>query len=179
MRKVLVIGSGGAGKSTFARRLSGILGIEGIHLDKAYWQSGWVEPPKDVWRRKAEELASGDAWIMDGNYSGTLDVRIAACDAVIFLDLPRTLCIRRALKRFAMYRGTHRPDMAEGCREKIDLSFQLWIWNYPSRTRAKLLRLIEGHAQSKRIVHLRSRDAVERFLSEETERKRHGGFKAV
>ncbi len=179
MRRILVIGSGGAGKSTFSRRLSDILDIEVIHLDKEHWKAGWVEPPKDVWRSKVEELVGGDTWIMDGNFSGTLNVRIAACDTVVFLDLPRALCLWRVLKRVAKYRGTHRPDMAEGCHEKLDLTFLLWIWNYSSRTRPKVLGLIEEHSRSKLIVRLRSREAVKEFLSEVAARKQTGGVHAV
>jgi adenylate kinase family enzyme len=179
MRRVLVVGSSGAGKTTFSRRLSEILDIKLIYLDKEHWRSGWVEPPKQVWRRKVEELVGGDEWIMDGNYSGTLDVRIEACDTVIFLDLPRTLCVWRILKRVATYRGTNRPDLPEGCHEKLDLSFLLWVWNYPSRTRPKVLGLIKEHSQTKRFVHLRSRRAVERFLSEEATRMRKEGVRTV
>src|SRR5947209_9630130 len=127
MRRVLVIGSGGAGKSTFARRLGKLLDLQVIHLDVNYWKPGWVETPKDEWRRKVEELAKGDAWIIDGNYSGTLDMRLAACDTVVFLDLPRTVCIRRVLKRVLTYRDGTRPDMAEGCTEKFDFEFLRWI----------------------------------------------------
>ena len=165
MRRVIVIGSGGAGKSTFARRLGSLLGINVIHLDVEHWGPGWVEPPKDEWRRKVEELVAGEAWIIDGNYSGTLDVRLAACDTVIFLDLPRAVCLWRVLKRALMYKGSRRPDMAEGCREKFDLSFLIWIWNYPSRTRPKVVELLKQHSQDKRVVRLRSRAEVEKFLA--------------
>ena len=72
MKRVLVIGSGGAGKSTFATRLGARLGLPVIHLDRVYWQPGWVETPKDEWLRKVEEMCAADAWVMDGNYSGTL-----------------------------------------------------------------------------------------------------------
>jgi adenylate kinase family enzyme len=75
MRKVLVIGPGGVGKSTLATRLGELLNIEVLHLDKFYWQPGWVELPKPVWLKTVEELLRRDAWIMDGNYSGTLDIR--------------------------------------------------------------------------------------------------------
>lgn len=85
MRKVLVIGSGGAGKTTFAKRLSKILNIEVIHLDALYWNPGWVETPELEWRKIVEGLIVRDSWIMDGNYSGTLDLRIKACDTVIIL----------------------------------------------------------------------------------------------
>ncbi|MGI9165227.1 MAG: AAA family ATPase, partial [Pyrinomonadaceae bacterium] len=70
MRRILVIGSGGAGKSTFALRLSAILNMEVIHLDSLYWTSGWVEMPKDRWRAVVEELLQRDSWIIDGNYGG-------------------------------------------------------------------------------------------------------------
>ena len=119
-----------------------------------------------VWRRRVGELAGGEAWIIDGNYSGTLDVRLAACDTVIFLDLPRAVCLWRVLKRALMYKGSRRPDMAEGCREKFDLSFLIWIWNYPSRTRPKVVELLKQHSQDKKVVRLRSRAEVEKFLAE-------------
>jgi len=160
----MVIGSGGAGKSTFARRLGSLLGINVIHLDVEHWGPGWVETPKDEWRRRVGELAGGEAWIIDGNYSGTLDVRLAACDTVVFLDLPRAVCLWRVLKRALTYRGGSRPDMAEGCREKLNLSFLIWIWNYPSRTRPKVVELLKQHSQDKTVVRLRSRAEVEEFL---------------
>lgn len=164
MKRVLVIGPGGAGKSTFARRLGVRLGLRVIHLDRAYWRSGWVEPPKDEWRRRVEELCGGDSWIMDGNYSGTLGVRLAACDTVVFMDLPRSLCLWRVLKRAVMYRRSPRPDMAEGCREKLDFKFLYWVWTYPKARRPKVLSLLERHAGEKRIIRLRSSAEVEEFL---------------
>lgn len=166
MKRVLVIGSGGAGKSTFAPRLGERLGLPVIHLDKAFWHLGWVETPKDEWKQKVVELCGGDSWVMDGNYSGTLEVRLEACDTVIFLDLPRVLCTWRVLKRVVMYRNTSRPDMAEGCRERIDLKFLYWVWSYPDRRRPKILARLDELAVSKKIYRLSSSVEVERFLAE-------------
>jgi adenylate kinase family enzyme len=165
MRKVLVIGLGGAGKSTLANQLGKLLNIEVLHLDKFYWHSGWIEMPKSKWQQTVEELLRRDAWIMDGNYSGTLDIRFEACDTVIFLDMPRTLCLWRVLKRAIMYRNKSRPDMAEGCPERLTLEFILWIWNYSSMSRPKIVRMLESNAKEKRIVWLRSKSDVERFLA--------------
>ena len=165
MRKILIIGPGGAGKSTLAHQLGELLGIEVLHLDKLYWQPGWIEMPKPEWLRTVEELLSRDAWIMDGNYSGTLDIRYEACDTVIFMDMPRTLCIWRVLKRALMYRNKSRPDMAEGCPEKLSLEFILWIWNYPKRTKPKIVRMLESNLQAKKIVWLRSESDVKSFLA--------------
>jgi adenylate kinase family enzyme len=165
MRKVLVIGSGGAGKSTFARRLREQLNLELIHLDMLYWRPGWVETPKPEWQQTVAELIKRDEWIMDGNYSGTLDVRFTACDTVIFLDLPRRVCLWRILKRFVLYRNQRRPDMAAGCHEQLSLEFILWVWRYGQRSRPKVLALLAEHAHGKRVIRLRSTAEVERFLN--------------
>lgn len=166
MRRVLIIGSGGAGKSTLANRLGALLKIEVLHLDKLYWQAGWVEPSKAEWLKRVEELIRRDSWIMDGNYGGTLDVRLSACDTVIFLDLPRTLCLWRIVKRAIVYRNSSRPDMAAGCNERLTLEFALWVWNYSKRTKPKVLRMLESKQDTKRVLRLLSQAEVERFLAE-------------
>lgn len=165
MKRVLVIGSGGAGKSTFARRLGGRLGLEVIHLDVHYWKPGWVAPPEEEWRATVEELLRRDGWVMDGNYSGTLGARLAACDTVVFLDLPRAVCLWRVLKRLARYYHRWRPDMAEGCRESFDLEFIRWVWGYPRSSRPKVVRLLAEHGREKRVVRLRSSREAEEFLA--------------
>jgi adenylate kinase family enzyme len=165
MRRVLVIGAGGAGKSTFARRLAERAGLPLIHLDRHFWRPGWVETPKDEWRRKVEELCAGESWVIDGNYSGTLEVRLAACDTIIFLDLPRAVCVWRVLKRVLSYREGSRPDMAEGCHERLDLQFLVWVWTYPKRRRARILARLDDVAGEKQVIRLRSNDEVERFLA--------------
>ena len=166
MKRVLVIGSGGAGKSTFARRLGRRLGLPVIHLDAHFWRPGWVETPKPEWRRTVEALCAREAWVMDGNFSSTLDVRLAACDTVVLLDPPRAVCVWRALKRWVMYRNKPRPDMAEGCGEKFDPKFLHWVWTYPSRSRPTVLARINEFAADKRVVTLRSDAEVEKFLAE-------------
>jgi adenylate kinase family enzyme len=164
MKKILVIGSGGAGKSTFSVRLGKLLNIEVIHLDVLYWCPGWVETPKPEWREKVGELVKRETWIIDGNYSGTFDIRFAACDTVIFLDVARPVCLWRVLKRLLLYRTKGRPDMAAGCRERFDLKFMMWIVSYPRRTRPKVLQRLAESAQSKQIIHLRTQLEVEGFL---------------
>jgi adenylate kinase family enzyme len=164
MRKVLVIGSGGSGKSTFAGHLGQLLKIDVIHLDSFYWQPGWVETPKAEWLKTVEALTQRDSWVMDGNYSGTLELRVRACDTVIFLDLPRSLCLWRVSKRLFLYWNKRRPDMAEGCREKLNLEFLRWILAYPKRTRPKVLEMLRQNSQGRKIIRLRSQAEVEKFL---------------
>jgi adenylate kinase family enzyme len=165
MRKILVIGSGGAGKTTFAKRLSDIIKIEVIHLDRLYWHAGWIETPKAEWKKTVEGLIKLDSWIMDGNYSGTLNIRIEACDTVIFLDLPSRICLWRVIRRAIQYRNRSRPDMAEGCQERLSLEFLFWVWNYQKRTRPKIVELIQNNADGRRIIRLSSNEDMERFLA--------------
>jgi adenylate kinase family enzyme len=165
MRKILVIGSGGSGKSTVATRLGALLDLEVSHLDKLFWRPGWVKPATEDWVQTVTDLIERDSWILDGNYSGTLELRFQKCDTVVFLDLSRWLCLWRIVKRVLRYRKDHRPDMAEGCPEKLDLEFVLWVWNYPRQTRPKVVKLLREGCAGKEIVWLRSRREVEKFLA--------------
>lgn len=164
MKKILVIGSSGAGKSTFSRRLGRITGIEVIHLDVLHWKPNWTEPGKEEWEETVREALKAERWIMDGNFGGTMEMRIRACDTVIFLDLPRALCVYRVLKRFVLYRRKTRPDMAAGCREKFDWKFIKWVWNFPRDTKPKIEKLLEKYRATKSVIHLNSRSDVENFF---------------
>jgi adenylate kinase family enzyme len=162
MRRILVIGPGGSGKSTFAKQLGEMLGLKVIHLDSIYWKPGWVEPAKEEWAATVDKILSGEAWIIDGNYSGTFERRLAACDAVIFLDLPPLTCVWRVIGRVRRYRNSTRPDMAPGCPERFSLKFLLWIWNYRRRTRPRILRVL--NASRVKLIRLRSSEEVDQIL---------------
>lgn len=165
MRKILVIGSSGAGKSTLARKLGTKTGIKIIHLDKIYWKPNWTEPSKDEWRETLEHvMREEDSWIMDGNFSGTFDIRLSAADMVIFLDMPPLICVWRVLKRVVFSYNRTRADMAEGCPEKFDLEFLKWIWNFEKRSKAKMEKLLAQYENEKAIVRLKSKKEVANFL---------------
>jgi adenylate kinase family enzyme len=166
MRRILLIGPGGAGKSTLARAIAEHLDLPLIHLDTLYWRPGWVKTPDAEWRRTVENLLRSDAWVMDGNYGGTLDLRLAACDTVIFMDMPPHVCLWRVLKRRLEHRGAARPEMTPGCPERIDSGFLMWIAFYRLRRRAAVLdRLRRAMREGKRTFVLDSRAAVEDFLA--------------
>jgi adenylate kinase family enzyme len=102
---------------------------------------------------------------MDGNYGGTIDIRLTACDTIIFLDMPRTLCLRRVTKRFFKYRGKARPDMTQGCEESLTREFLLWVWNYPKDRRPRILTRLETIKATKNVIVLKSPRAVQKFLA--------------
>ena len=106
---------------------------------------------------------------MDGNYSGTFDLRFKACDAVVFLDMPRLVCLWRVLKRSMIYRNRSRPDMGAGCHEKLDrefIKFIMWVWNYPQRTRPKIIDWMRENSGSKKVFRLRSPAEAESYLAD-------------
>ncbi|WP_235869406.1 P-loop NTPase family protein [Veronia nyctiphanis] len=121
MKRIAIIGSGGSGKSTFSVELGKALNLPVHHLDRLYWKPNWVKPKKDDWIALQKSLCNEECWIIDGNYHSTPDIRLAACDTVIFLDVNRYTCIYRAVKRSLLSR--ERKDMAEGCDEKLDFEF--------------------------------------------------------
>lgn len=171
MKRIVVIGSGGAGKSTFSRQLGEILAIPVIHLDSLFWRPGWERTPEDEWAAKITELVEGDTWIMDGNFGGTREIRMRAADTIIFLDLPRSLCLFRILKRTFYYRGRTRPDMAEGCTESLSLEFLQWVWGYPKNGRVRVVNDL-AEMQQKNVIILRSAGAVKEFLDEQRRQNR-------
>jgi adenylate kinase family enzyme len=164
MQRVLVLGCGGAGKSTFARALAARTDLPLIHLDSLYWRPGWVETPPTEWKASIASIIAGDHWILDGNYGGTMDMRVTACDTVIFLDLPRALCLRRVITRYLRFRGRSRPDMTPGCPERLSYEFLRWIWTYRRKRRPGILARLSALRADQRPVILHSPAEVTAFL---------------
>ena len=139
-----------------------ILGLPLIHLDRHYWHPGWVKTTNDEWDRVTTELAQGDLWVMDGNYSGTINNRLPRADAAVLLDVPPWRCVPRVLKR---YFSGERPDLPEGCTDKVMNSEFLWyIVSYRWRSRPRVLARVANHPHVS-LTTLRSDREVERFVS--------------
>jgi adenylate kinase family enzyme len=165
MRRVLVIGSGGAGKSTFARELGARTGLPVVHLDRLYWKKCWVETSKPEWEDVVRRTIACDEWVLDGNYGGTLDLRLAAADTCVFLDLPRWTCLRRALWRNVVFRGRSRPDMTDGCPERVTWEFVRWILTYRRLRRPGIMeKLAAFETRGGRVVVLSSPRAARDWL---------------
>ena len=164
-RRILVLGSGGSGKSTLARQLGDRLELPVIHLDIHYWSHGWKATPEAEWQERVQQLVRGERWVMDGNFSGSLALRLARCDAAVFLDLSRWVCVRSILARWLRYRFAARPDLPAGCPEKIDLDFLGWVWNFPERSRPKVLAELERAGRGVQVMHLTRRAQTRELLN--------------
>lgn len=165
MERIMIIGCGGAGKSTLARQLGDKLGLPVVHLDKLFWKPGWVESTKEEIDEKILREVEKPQWIMDGNYNRTMPERIARCDTVIYLDFSRISCLLGVVKRVLTTYGKVRPDMGEGCPERIDFEFLKWVWDYNKDKRESNYRILNEALHAETIV-LKSRRAVRKFLAQ-------------
>jgi adenylate kinase family enzyme len=164
--RILILGPSGSGKSTVCKRIGRILGIPVVHLDRHYWNPGWVDTPKDEWIDKVRKLIAAETWVMDGNYSSTLKMRAKAADTLIFLEMTRRLSYFRVISRYLKNRGKTRSDVTEGCPEKIDMDFVRWIWNYPNVSKPRILRFLEKLSKRKNVYILNNQNEIEAFLKE-------------
>jgi adenylate kinase family enzyme len=164
VKRVAVIGSGGAGKSIFSRELGRRTGLPVIHLDRLFWKPGWVETPDDEWAAIQRDLVKDDRWIMDGNYGGTMGIRLAAADTIVYLDLPRLLCIWNVVRRRFSSARRGRPDMADGLQDKLELSFLRWIWNFPKNRRPVILASLATVPPTTQVHRFTNRRQAQEFL---------------
>ncbi|MFC4559796.1 topology modulation protein [Virgibacillus kekensis] len=166
MNRIMVIGiSAGVGKSTFARKLGESLEIPVYHLDVLHWEPGWTEAPKELFAARQREIVKKEQWIVEGNYSSTFSIRAEKCDTVIYLELPLHVCFYRVIKRWLTNIGETRPDMGEGCREKLDWEFVKFILTtYRSRKLKMAERLSNFTAEGKKVITLKSKRQINEYI---------------
>ncbi len=157
MKKVVIIGCPGAGKSTFARKLAAKTGLPLYYLDMIWHKADRTVVGRDVFDRQLDNLVKKDEWIIDGNYARTLPVRLAYCDTVFFFDLPLEVCIEGVKSRL----GKERVDMPWVDNE-LDPEFLQWILDFPRN----VVPEIENHLNSfdKTIIRFHSREEADKFL---------------
>ena len=160
MKKVIVIGCPGSGKSTYARALHDITGLPLYHLDMLNWNADRTTVPKEVFLARLAETIEKDSWIIDGNYGSTMELRLQACDTVFFLDYPLEVCMNGIVER----RGKERPDMPWiEPEDDVDEEFVEFIKCYNSESRPTVMELLDKYAD-KEIIIFKSRDEAETFL---------------
>jgi len=167
MQRILVMGSSGSGKSTFAQRLSDITGIPTVSLDALYWKPGWVPSDNAEFDARVTDAVHQPRWIIDGNYtsSGAGELRRSTADAVFWFDLPRRTCMTGILSRIVTSYGRVRPEMAPGCPEKIDFEFFRYVWTYRQIQRPKLLEYFEGLRPDQPLIAFTNRAQADQYLT--------------
>lgn len=165
-RRTVVTGLAGSGKSTFSDALGARTGLPVIRLDLHFWNPGWSAPSEIEWRERQTCVLAGDAWIADGNYRETLDLRLGLADTVVVLDLPWWQCAGRALLR-----GFRMPDqLPVGCdysswqrlRDEWQLAVRIWRGRHSEPACER--RIISRHGQGATVHVLRSKREVAELL---------------
>ena len=161
MKKIIVIGCPGSGKSTVSRALHDKTDIPLYHLDMMYWNADKTTVEKSVFLERLSVVLEKDEWIIDGNYGSTMELRMAACDTVIFLDYPLDVCLDGIRER----RGKPRSDMP-WIETEEDAEFIEFIKSYSEQQKPKVLELLEKYSD-KNIVIFKSREEANAFLNGE------------
>ena len=161
MKKVIVIGCPGSGKSTVSRVLHNKTGIPLYHLDMMYWNADKTTVEKSVFLERLSAVLEKDEWIIDGNYGATMELRMAACDTVFFLDYPLDVCLGGIKER----RGKPRSDMP-WIETEEDAKFIEFIKNYNEQQKPKVLELLKKYDDKNNII-FKSREQADAFLNGE------------
>ena len=140
-----------------------------VSVDALFWKPGWIESDKEEFHARLGAAARQPRWIMDGNFTSHLvELRRDACDTLIWFDLPRATCMKGILTRVAKSYGRVRPEMAEGCPERIDLKFFHYVWTFRKRVRPKLFAYFEGLRPDQTFIAFTDRTQADRYLDDLT-----------
>lgn len=166
MKRVMIIGQPGSGKSTLARKLGELTGLPVMHIDQIHWKSGWIERSD---KEKAKLIANVHAqkkWIFEGGHSRSYPERIARADTCIWLDFPFGVRLWRVFNRIVSYYGTDRPDLPEGCPERFNWEFFVWIVSTRKTGRIASQAIIDNPPPHLTVYHLRNVKEVQEFLGD-------------
>lgn len=159
MKKVMVIGCPGSGKSTFARALHERTGLPLFYLDMMYWNADKTTVDKAIFHHRLSEVLQKNEWIIDGNYGSTMELRMQPCDTVFFLDYPTEVCLDGIRNR----RGKPRPDMPWVETEE-DAEFVEFIQSYNQQSRPHVMELLRQYPE-KNVFIFQNRDEADDFLN--------------
>ena len=163
MRRILVIGCPGSGNSRLSEILGEKLGLPVVHLDQLWWKPGWQNVSVEEFDEQLDTVLEREKWIIDGNFSRTMPLRLRYCDTIIYLDYSRWECLLGMTQRVLDSYGKVRPDMAEGCPERFDWEFVKYIWNFNRDNRVRNSTWIAQAKHAKAIV-LKNRKEARAFL---------------
>ena len=155
IKKAIVIGCPGAGKSTFSKKLSTLTGLPLYHLDMIWHKKDKTTISREEFDTALKNIMSKQEWIIDGNYARTLENRIKECDTVFFLDIPTDVCLENVKTRI----GKPRDDMP-WIEEHFDEEFKKWIIDFPDRELTEIYKLLEEYKKQKNISIFKSKEEI-------------------
>jgi adenylate kinase family enzyme len=163
--RILVIGCSGGGKSTLSQKIARRFGLVYVSIDRdVLWLPGWKQRGKMEQRNIIAEKILGERWIMDGTNPSTFDLRLPRTDFVIWVRMPRLLCLWGAISRWLKWIGRTRPEMAPGCLEKIDWEFLQFIWTFEEKFTPRVVAGLAEHGPNVPILQLKSRGEMRQLL---------------
>lgn len=168
MQRIWITGSSGSGKTTLANIIGNRLNIPVYHNDKIFWLGNWQERPVNEQIKITRDISEKDMWIYEGNRFNDCkkDGRYDRCDTIIFLKINRFVCLYSFVKRYFKYRGTQRPDITEGCLEKIDSNIIKYIlFDYPNKKNKRKKLFNEARKDNKNIIILSGRRNIKKWLT--------------
>lgn len=163
MKKIMIIGCCGSGKTTLAKKLSNKLNLPLIHLDKLNWRDNWQNISKEEFDDLLWAEVVKPTWIIDGNYERTIPLRLKYCDTVIYMDYSRISCLYGVIKRVVMGYGKSRPDMGGYCPERFDFDFIKFVWNFNKNNRKRYYDIL-SREEDIQVIILRNRRQAAHFL---------------
>lgn len=164
-KRILVVGCSGGGKSTLSQKLAQQFQLVYISIDRDIrWLPGWVPRDRAEQRQRIVERVAVDRWIMDGTGPSTFDIRVPRSDIVIWVRMPRLLCIWGVVTRWLKHFGRTRPEMAPGCVEKIDWEFLQFIWTFEEKFSPRIVAGLAEHGPDVPVLQLKSRRQMQRLL---------------
>lgn len=164
MKRIAIIGCAGSGKTTLALELQEIYKLPVYHLDCYYWKPNWQLPDFNDFLEIHDKLCDEPRWIIEGMYYRAMNHRLDRADTIIFLDMPRYLCIWRVLTRLSKNYGVVSKSSADQCPERFDLEFLTWIWHFNKRFRSAILILLKHVYADKQVHVISSSTELKRFI---------------
>ena len=165
MERILIIGCPGSGKTRLAKQLGDKTKLPVVHLDRLWWTGQWENVSREEFDARLEEVLEGEKWIIDGNFSRTMPLRLKHCDTIIYLDYNRFQCLAGMVQRVVANYGKSRPDMGGNCPERFDPEFIKFIWDFNKNNRSMNYTWI-AQARHANAVVLKNRRQTKQFLAQ-------------
>jgi adenylate kinase family enzyme len=167
IKRIAIIGNAGSGKSTLTQKLHKITNLPVYYLDQYFWKPGWVRTDADEYKKAHDAICDKEEWIIDGINLRVMEYRIQRADVIIFLDIPRYICLWRILKRTFKYYGKETLSSPKGCPERFNwefLKFLKWVWDFKKKYPPAIMELLKQYSDKKQIYVFKSQQDVNAFV---------------